>query len=58
VHDIGLKDEKFDRNEAKGIDCILRGLMKNFKNDNALLEKGFEVFEALYAVLNKYKHLP
>jgi hypothetical protein len=32
--------------------------MKNFKNDNALLEKGFEVFEALYAALNKYKHLP
>ncbi|MEE9604830.1 MAG: chromate resistance protein ChrB domain-containing protein [Candidatus Scalindua sp.] len=58
VHDIDLKDEKFDRNEAKGIDCILRGLMKNFKNDNALLEKGFEVFEALYAALNKYKHLP
>lgn len=52
VHDIDLKDEKFDRNEAKGIDCILRGLMEKFKKDNELLEKGFEVFEALYASLN------
>ncbi len=32
--------------------------MKNLKNDNALLEKGFEVLEALYAALNKYKRLP
>jgi hypothetical protein len=55
VHDIDLKDEKFDRNEAKGIDCILRGLMKNFKNDNELLKKGFELFEALYEELNKHK---
>jgi len=53
VHDIDLKDEKFRRNEAKGIDCILRGLMEEFKNDNELLKKGFEVFEALYAALNK-----
>ncbi len=58
VHDIDLNDEKFVRNEAKGFDCVLRGLIENFKNDNVLLEKGFEVFEALYAALNKYKHLP
>lgn len=55
VHDIDLKDEKFDRNEAKGIDCILRGLMERFKNDKELLEKGYDVFEAIYASLNKYK---
>ncbi|MFQ5686424.1 MAG: chromate resistance protein ChrB domain-containing protein [Candidatus Scalindua sp.] len=54
VHDIDLKDEKFGRNEAKGIDCVVRGQMEMFKSDNALLEKGFEVFEALYASLNKY----
>ncbi|ODS31741.1 MAG: chromate resistance protein [Candidatus Scalindua rubra] len=53
VHDIDLKDEKFDRNEAKGIDCILRGLMETFKNDDELIKKGFEVFEVLYASLNK-----
>ena len=52
VHDIDLKDEKFDRNEAKGIDCVVRGLMENFKNDNELIERGFVVFEALYAELN------
>jgi len=51
VHDIDLKDEKFSRNEAKGIDCILRGLLETFKNDNELLKRGFEMFEALYASL-------
>jgi hypothetical protein len=55
VHDIDLKDEKFDRKEAKGIDCILRGLIRNFKDDNELLKKGFEMFEALYEELNKHK---
>lgn len=53
VHDIDLNDEKFGRNEAKGIDCVVRGLNENFKNDQELLEKGFEVFDALYATLNK-----
>ena len=53
VHDIDLNDEKFVRNEAKGIDCVVRGLMENFKNDNELIEKGFVVFEALYATLKK-----
>lgn len=53
VHDIDLNDEKFGRNEAKGIDSIVRGLKENYKNDQELLEKGFEVFEALYATLNK-----
>ena len=55
VHDIDLKDEKFGRNEAKGIDCIIRGLMERLRNDNELLKKGFDVFEVLYAALNKSK---
>jgi hypothetical protein len=55
VHDIDLNDEKFSRNEAKGIDCILGGLMERFKDDNELLKKGYEVFESLYAELNKHK---
>lgn len=53
VHDIDLNDEKFGRNEAKGFDCVLRGLIENFKNDNELIERGFGVFEALYATLNE-----
>ena len=53
VHDIDLNDEKFGRNEAKGIDCVMRGLKENIKNDQELLEKGFDVFEALYATLSK-----
>lgn len=53
VHDIDLNDGKFGRNEAEGIDCIVRGLNGNIKNDQELLEKGFEVFDALYATLKK-----
>ncbi len=53
VHDIDLNDEKFGRNEAKGIDSVVRGLRENFKNDQEVLEKGFEVFEALYETLNE-----
>ncbi len=57
VHDIDLKDEKFGRVEAKGIDCILRGLIERFRKDNDLLKKGFDVFEALYASLNKHSSI-
>lgn len=51
VHDIDLNDDKFVRNEAKGIDSIVQGLNENYKDDHVLLEKGVELFDALYASL-------
>lgn len=48
VHDIDLKDGKFDRKEAEGINLVITGFSKIIKNDEKLLNKGLEVFDALY----------
>jgi hypothetical protein len=48
VHDIDLKDNKYNRKETDGIDQIITGLSKKLNNDNTLLEKGMETFDALY----------
>ncbi|MBU6392151.1 MAG: chromate resistance protein [Planctomycetes bacterium] len=48
VHDIDLKDNKYDRKEADGIDQIIAGLSQRLKDDNKLLEKGIEIFDSLY----------
>ena len=49
VHDIDLKDNKYGRREAEGIDRIITGLSQKLRNDNKLLEKGLEIFDALYS---------
>ncbi len=48
VHDIDLKDNKYGRKEAEGIGQIITGLSQKLKNDTKLLEKGLEIFDALY----------
>lgn len=48
VHDIDLKDNKYDRKEAEGLEQIVIGLSQKLRNDNKLLEKGIEIFDALY----------
>lgn len=48
VHDIDLKDNKYGRKEADGIAQIVTGLSRKLKDDNKLLEKGLEIFDALY----------
>ena len=48
VHDIDLKDNKYGRKEAEGLAQIVTGLSQKLKNDNKLLEKGLEIFDALY----------
>ncbi len=49
VHEIDLKDGKYDSPEAKGIEKILTGIRKAGKNDTEILEKGMAIFEMLYA---------
>jgi len=49
VHDIDLKDAKFGRIEARGIDEVITGLGKICKDDYQLLELGEKIFDALYA---------
>ena len=48
VHDIDLKDNKYGRKEADGLSQIVTGLSWRLKDDNKLLEKGLEIFDALY----------
>ena len=48
VHDIDLKDNKYGRKEAEGLAQIVTGLSQKLKDDNKLLEKGLEIFDALY----------
>ena len=53
VHDIDLKDSKFGRSEAKGIDKVILGLGEICKDDYQLLELGGKVFDALHACMKK-----
>jgi len=55
VHDIDLKDAKFDRVEARGVDEVISGLGEICEDDHQLLEFGRKVFEALYARMKKAK---
>ncbi|MBI1818145.1 MAG: chromate resistance protein [Deltaproteobacteria bacterium] len=48
VHDIDLKDAKFDRPEAAGIDHLVAGIAMAHKDDGARLERGAAVFDDLY----------
>ena len=51
VHDIDLKDNKFNRTEAAGLDAIVRGLALLLKDDRKLIEQCCPVFDGLYALL-------
>jgi hypothetical protein len=51
VHDIDLKDEKFGRQEARGLDVLIRGLSNILEDDQRVLETGSLVFDALYSSL-------
>jgi hypothetical protein len=48
VHDVDLKDGKFARPEAAGVDRLLAGIAMRHKDDEARLRDGGAVFESLY----------
>lgn len=48
VHELDMRDDKYNSLEAKGIEEILLGIRKSMKNDIDILEKGMAVFEMLY----------
>lgn len=52
VHELDMKDGKYNVPEAQGIEDILTGIRKTAKNDAKILEKGITVFEMLYASKN------
>ena len=48
VHDIDLKDSKFDRPETTGIDRLIAGIAMGHRDDGSRLERGSAVFDDLY----------
>lgn len=53
VHDIDLKDDKFGRDDAAGIERVLMGIAAANAGDDARLARGSQLFDELYAVLSK-----
>lgn len=53
VHDIDLKDDKFHRLEAAGLNSIIDGLSKVLRDDRKLLQQTSVVFDGLHALLSK-----
>lgn len=48
VHDLDVKDEKYGKPEAAGVEEILSGIRKTAQGDADALERGMAVFEMLY----------
>lgn len=51
VHEVDLRDQKFRREEARGVDLAIRGLLAAFKDDQEVLGHGMVLFDGLYAAL-------
>jgi hypothetical protein len=55
VHDIDLKDQKFKRPEAPGIDAIIRSVSDFMGDDRKTMEIGSVILDALYQRLSSGK---
>ncbi len=53
VHDIDLKDDKFHRLEAAGLNVIINGLSETLRDDRKLLQQCSAIFEGLYSLLGQ-----
>lgn len=53
VHDIDLKDDKFHRLEAAGLNAAVLGLAELLKDDRKLLRQSNGIFDGLYALLGR-----
>jgi len=51
VHNLDLKDERFDVPETAAVGRLVEGLRQIHSDDEKLLEHGMEIFEALYRSL-------
>ena len=48
VHDLDLKDDRYDAPEAATLGALIDGLRASFADDAALLTQGMSLFESLY----------
>jgi len=53
VHDIDLKDEKYQRAETKGIAAMISGLIALHSSDERRVEEGARLLDAAYAALRR-----
>jgi hypothetical protein len=54
IHDIDLKDDRFQRPETVGIARMIEGLCLQTRADAHRLERGFGIFETLYESLTQH----
>lgn len=53
VHDVDLKDDKFHRLEAAGLNAIINGLSETLRDDRRLLQQTSIIFDGLLELLGK-----
>lgn len=53
VHDIDLKDNKYNRTEASGVNAIIMGFAAGYLHDGERLKQCLTVFDALYELFGK-----
>ena len=53
VHDIDLKDDKFNRLEAVGLNAIINGLSESLRDDRKLLQQTGTIFDGLFTLFGK-----
>ena len=51
VHDLDLKEAKFDRPETAGVRTMLEGLIGRVHDDNARIERALAIFDDLHEAL-------
>ena len=53
VHEADLRDGKYSREEARGIDVAVRALLAASSDDHQVLAQGMALFEGLYATTSR-----
>jgi hypothetical protein len=48
IHDLDLKDQKYDRKETAGVQQLLAGIVASQSSDNARIERAVNLFDDLY----------
>ena len=55
IHDIDLKDRKYNRSEANGLNALLTGLAASEPDDEERMTRGAQLMENLYAFFKNQK---